>query len=433
MTELNCKYLLGICYSCQKCLYCFKLSQQEPCKCDKNKQPKRTKYPKRRQQIYQRTYKPDSLFPKANKYLFDANDKFGYNSNFEEPFSYTFCSTCNSQIQWYRNADKKVQQIQIKQNDNKVTPSDLSNEKEVENIDKKENHQIFSLVSSDTEEEDDVDDIEVDNDEDSDLEELKVQIIVKSKNIKASIAKTLNIEPASYENIMEKINSVVQKTLRKKVISKDYIVSYKAVNAREPSNELEDESDFQEFIGEYKRSSDESGFSSAEELQGRKKKKSRAIREDDLTKEEKTRSEDDRHLQLNPARLQLWAQEIINKGATYEVLLSYPIFDAKSSVSVNKNNLTTQTQSTSCNSNNTNSNIHLASPNTLPSIGDFLNSLDQKHNCNVYSNFENAFLEEEITVNVIRDLSDDQLRKLGVVKIVWQKNIKQAAQRFEIY
>jgi hypothetical protein len=109
------------------------------------------------------------------------------------------------------------------------------------------------LVSSDTEEEDDVDDIEVDDDEDSDLEDLKVQIIVKSKNIKASIAKTLNIEPASYENVMEKINSVVQKTLRKKVISKDYIVSYKAVNARGPSNELEDESDFQEFIGEYKR------------------------------------------------------------------------------------------------------------------------------------------------------------------------------------
>ncbi|PKY59814.1 hypothetical protein RhiirA4_482887 [Rhizophagus irregularis] len=486
MTELNCKYLLGICYSCQKCLYCFELSQQEPCKCDKNKQPKRTKYPKRGQQIYQQTFKPDSLFPKANKYLFDANDKFGYNSNFEEPFSYTFCSTCNSQIQRYRNADKKVQQTQIKQNDNKVAPSDLSNEKEG----------------------DDVDDIEVDDDEDSDLEELKVQIIVKSKNIKASIAKTLNIKPASYENVMEKINSVVQKTLRKKVISKDYIVSYKAVNARGPSNELEDESDFQEFIGEYKRvviagkkmsmivmvrdkltkkkkshkSSDESGFSSAEELQGRKKKKSRAIREDDLTKEEKTRSEvistlcemykcnihttpcfiqDDRHLQLNPARLQLWAREIINKGATYEVPPSYPTFDAKSSVSVNKNNLTTQTQvsqtvpatptpiiiqlpsqlypnstqeqSTSCNSNNTNSNIHLASPNTLPSIGDFLNSLDQKHNCNVYSNFENAFLEEEITVNVIRDLSDDQLRKLGVVKIGWQKNIKQAAQRFEIY
>ena len=72
----------------------------------------------------------------------------------------------------------------------------------------------------------------------------------------------------------------------------------------------------------------------------------------------------------------------------------------------------------------------VALPNTLPSIGEFLNSLDQKHNCNVYANFEDAFLQEEITVNVVKDLSDEQLQKLGVVKIGWQKNIKQAAQQF---
>ncbi len=62
------------------------------------------------------------------------------------------------------------------------------------------------------------------------------------------------------------------------------------------------------------------------------KKKSRAIREEDLSKEERTRSEvistlcelykcnihttpcfiqENRHLQLNPARLQLWAREIV--------------------------------------------------------------------------------------------------------------------------
>jgi hypothetical protein len=48
----------------------------------------------------------------------------------------------------------------------------------------------------------------------------------------------------------------------------------------------------------------------------------------------------------------------------------------------------------------------------------------------VYSNFKVAFLEEEITVNVIKQLSNEQLRKLGVVKIGWQENIRQAAQRF---
>ena len=69
-----------------------------------------------------------------------------------------------------------------------------------------------------------------------------------------------------------------------------------------------------------------------------------------------------------------------------------------------------------------------ASPNTLPSIDKFFDNLDQKHNCSVYTNFKAAFLEEEITVNVIKDLSDEQLQKLGVVKIGWQKNIKQAAQ-----
>ena len=83
------------------------------------------------------------------------------------------------------------------------------------------------------------------------------------------------------------------------------------------------------------QNSDESGFSSIEEeteLQPAKKRKSRAIREEDLTNEERMRSEvitalyakykfvthtmpcyiqDNRHLQLNPARLQLWAREIV--------------------------------------------------------------------------------------------------------------------------
>ena len=82
-----------------------------------------------------------------------------------------------------------------------------------------------------------------------------------------------------------------------------------------------------------------------------------------------------------------------------------------------------------------NTSIHPASSpiinHELPSITEFLLSLDQKYNCNnVYSKFKNAFLEEEITVNAIKDLSDKQMVKLGIVKIGWQKNIRQAAQRY---
>ncbi|GES81985.1 hypothetical protein GLOIN_2v1473341 [Rhizophagus clarus] len=271
-------------------------------------------------------------------------------------------------------------------------------------------------------------------------------------------AKTLTIQPANYKNVMEKINSIVQKVLGKKIKSTNYTTSYKAMNAHGPSNELEDELDFQEFFDEYKKvisvgkkmsmiidmknnitenkksskkhkkSSDESNSSSVEEeieLRSKKKKKLRAIREADLSKEEKKRSE-------------------INKGTTYEIPPSFPTFDiVKSGVSVNKNNLTTQAQVSQVppttpavtpiifqlppqfyqNSNvqghqdqstsalyisYNNSNTPL-SPNTkLPTIGEFLSSLDLKYNCNnIYANFEEAFLEEAITVNAIKDLSDE--------------------------
>jgi hypothetical protein len=86
-------------------------------------------------------------------------------------------------------------------------------------------------------------------------------------------------------------------------------------------------------------------------------------------------------------------------------------------------------------SHHSNTSIHPTSPPItnyeLPSITEFLLSLDQKYNCNnVYSKFENAFLEEEITVNAIKDLTDEQMVKLGIVKIGWQKNIRQAAQKY---
>ena len=52
---------------------------------------------------------------------------------------------------------------------------------------------------------------------------------------------------------MEKIILEVQKILKKKIKSVDYSISYKIVNARVPSNILEDRSDFQEFVSKYQK------------------------------------------------------------------------------------------------------------------------------------------------------------------------------------
>lgn len=351
MADSTSKYLLGTCYSCQKCLYCFQSSRENLCNCKKNVQPSRVKNPKRGQQIYQRSYSPNQTFPKSNEFLFASNKKYGYNSNFEESFSYTFCGTCNSQIQRLRSVDRTAQKTKgtrAEEHNNEVYISDDSSNEKAKPINDIGEKEIYYI-----EEEEEVD---------SDLEEIKVQIIVKNKDIKAPTAKILTIDPVNYNEVTEKVNLVVKKAMKKSIDPKNYVISYKALNARGPSSELEDELDFQEFISEYKKiflagkkmilivnmkdnvttkkkkhkkeSSVESEHSSSEEieLQHAKKKKSRAIREEDLLKKERERAEvistlcevykcdihttpcfiqEGRHLQLNAARLQLWAREIV--------------------------------------------------------------------------------------------------------------------------
>src|SRR5439155_333312 len=71
--------------------------------------------------------------------------------------------------------------------------------------------------NSDKEEYVDIEEEKENSSNDNDLEEIKVQIIVKSKNIKESTAKILIIISVNYENIMGKINSEVQKVLKKKL------------------------------------------------------------------------------------------------------------------------------------------------------------------------------------------------------------------------
>ena len=111
-----------------------------------------------------------------------------------------------------RNNDKidKITQ-QVQENDNEVNASDISlNEKEADNHD-------ADQENSDKEEYVDIEEEKEDSSDDNDLEEIKVQIIVKSKNIKEPTAKILTITPVNYENIMGKINSEVQKVLKKKL------------------------------------------------------------------------------------------------------------------------------------------------------------------------------------------------------------------------
>ena len=104
-------YLPGTCYTCKKCLYCFKNLQVETCKCKKTIKPKRKSKPKSGQPIYPRLFKPSQCLSVANKFLFSANTKFQYNSDFDREFSFTFCSTCNSKFQCLKDKDKLAKKL----------------------------------------------------------------------------------------------------------------------------------------------------------------------------------------------------------------------------------------------------------------------------------------------------------------------------------
>ena len=92
-----------------------------------------------------------------------------------------------------------------------------------------------------------------DYDKEDDINEVKIQLVITSNDIKTPIAKILIIKPVSYKNVMKKINSTTRRILGKEKPTDNYIISYKAVNARGPSNTLEDKFDFQEFISEYQK------------------------------------------------------------------------------------------------------------------------------------------------------------------------------------
>lgn len=214
------KYLPGICYACQKCLLCFNLSQLNPCNCNKNTKPTRITKPERGQQVYPRVYTPDKTLTSANNFLFTANAKFQYNNNFSEPFSFTFCAACNSKFQRLKSKDKLAK--------------------------KKMESKSKTVIDIETPELSEV--------EEYDIDEIKLHVSIEKKGKKTSTSKTLTIQPVEYASVVERINAFVQKALQNENIKPtDYGMSYKAMNTRGLSSELEDKYDFKEFIEDYKK------------------------------------------------------------------------------------------------------------------------------------------------------------------------------------
>ena len=243
MTRKYREYLPGSCYTCKKCLFCF---TSKTCKCDKSIRPTRVSKPERGQQIYSRVFTPNEELQTANQFLFSANEKFQYNSNFNKPFSFIFCSACNSKFQRLKGNDKLAK----RKNRYKEKKGSTKGKERIEKSATKMRSRSSDFIDG----EDGDEFSEFSEVEDYNIDEIKLQIIIEKRGKRTSTSKTITIKPVGYIDVIEGINNAVQKALKNKDIKPaDYSISYKATNARGPSSALEDKLDFNEFIDDYKK------------------------------------------------------------------------------------------------------------------------------------------------------------------------------------
>ncbi|RIB23017.1 hypothetical protein C2G38_2033090 [Gigaspora rosea] len=105
-------YLIGTCYSCQKCLLCFKEFSIYPCGCNQKTKPKACNQSNKKTiRVYSRKYVPNNLSSNQKEFFKQADNSFGYNSNFNQTFSVSFCSACHSKYEHIKKVKSNTTEI----------------------------------------------------------------------------------------------------------------------------------------------------------------------------------------------------------------------------------------------------------------------------------------------------------------------------------
>ncbi|KAF0424489.1 hypothetical protein F8M41_006581 [Gigaspora margarita] len=117
MSDLS-LYLIGTCYSCQKCLLCFKESSIYSCGCNQKTKPKASNQSNGKTiRVYSRKYIPNNLSPSQEEFFKQADDCFGYSSNFNQTFNIEKLNTTNtkqSESSLYNNSSNCDSELKFK-------------------------------------------------------------------------------------------------------------------------------------------------------------------------------------------------------------------------------------------------------------------------------------------------------------------------------
>lgn len=211
-------YQIGVCFTCQLCMYCGVDLTSNNCNCDKIIKPTRKNRTGNVPNFRNLSYKPTKVHEKIKSTLLFSNQKYGYKLDMELPHNCTLCSACNSQI----NRDIKA-------------------------ADKDRKFITISPSPSPT------DDISLQSPTPSILSQIEFKLrmtIKQNKQMLPAVIVNFNLENPNFVDFRDKIESFICEQVGL-VYKNEYSLAYKSHSESGAGTLLSNEEAFDEFLKDY--------------------------------------------------------------------------------------------------------------------------------------------------------------------------------------
>ncbi|CAG8598051.1 9545_t:CDS:2 [Paraglomus occultum] len=306
---------------------------------------------------------------------------------------------------------------------------------------------------------------------------MELKLLIKSGSV-ANPAKWLTLPLASFLEFINALHEEVKSLLGyENIKKKHYTVAYKESTARKSlmvlvsltkhNNKKGNNREWKRKKKAVSKGSESSSSTSTSDIPTMPKKKAKMPKVKDLNENEIRIAEtinvlrnryhctqhdrsclvqNHHHLRLTPSHLKLWAHDTLH-GGSIESPPTLPLFGMNSSKELSAPRPIQQSYlpppphyytyapsyPPSSPSSLSLSHSTVLSPQKkilIPSIKEFLSELDEIHGEGTYTRFEDSFVEQEVLVQFISELTDTKFEKLGVEKIGWRKVLKRAALKY---
>lgn len=217
-------YQIGVCFTCQLCMYCGIDLTLNNCNCDNTIKPTKKNRTKEVPNFRILSYKPDKAHEVIKNILSFCNQKYGYKLNMELRHNFILCSACNSQMNRdIKVADKDKQFIIISS-----SPTDESTPQPSTPTPQPSTPVIPSTPS-----------------------EFKLRMTIKqNKQVLPSVVISFNLENPSFIDFRNKLESYICEQVGL-VYHNEYTLAYKSHSESGAGTLLGNDEAFNEFLKDY--------------------------------------------------------------------------------------------------------------------------------------------------------------------------------------